>query len=407
METKLVLSLLIIVRYELPRDWIAYDRLAILDELMAAKAAMLALTQIPYQRSWADELQKVQLKREVAGTSRIEGAEFTEKELDAAMRETPQQLETRSQKQAAAAVLTYRWIAQLPADRPVDVALIADVHRRLVSECDDDHCAPGQLRGRDQNVTFGAPRHRGCEGGEECQTAIEGLVEAVRTVYRGHDPLVQALGLHYHFAAMRPFLDGNGRAARVLEAIMLQRTGLRDTLFIAMSNYYYEQKIGYLNALNETRAANHDLTPFLKFALKGVESQCRRLFGEIRLQVTKALFRNTMTDLFGRLKSPRKRALSGRHVQLLNLLLDEEEMALADITGRTRHFYSVSNPQKALIRDLNYLIGLQAISAKRLPDNAGFLISINLDWPMKITETEFFRRMKEMPKGKVYGFLSI
>ncbi len=77
------------------------------------------------------------------------------------------------------------------------------------------------------------------------------------------------------------------------------------------------------------------------------------------------------------------------------------------MTERTRHFYGVSNPQKALIRDLNYLIGLQAISAKRLPDKAGFLISINFDWPTKITETEFFRRMKEMPKGKVYGFLSI
>jgi Fic family protein len=396
-----------IVRYELPRDWIDYDRLAILDELMAAKAAMLALTQIPYQRSWADELQKVQLKREVAGTSRIEGAEFTDKELDAAMHETPEQLATRSQKQAAAAVLTYRWIAQLPSDRPVDGALIADVHRRLVTNCDDDHCAPGQLRARDQNVTFGAPRHRGCEGGDECQAAMTGLVEAARTVYRGHDPLIQALAVHYHFAAMHPFLDGNGRTARALEALMLQRTGLRDTLFIAMSNYYYEQKTGYLNALNETRAANHHLTPFLQFALKGVESQCRRLFGEIRQQVTKALFRNTMTDLFGRLKSPRKRALSGRHVQMLTLLLDEEEMTLAALTERTRHFYRVNNPHRALIRDLNYLIGLQAITAKRLPENAGFLIGINLEWPMQITETEFFRRMKEMPKGKVYGFLSI
>ena len=60
------------IRYEMPRDWIAYDRLAILDESIGAKSAMMALTGIPYQRSWADELQKVQLKREVAGTSRIE-----------------------------------------------------------------------------------------------------------------------------------------------------------------------------------------------------------------------------------------------------------------------------------------------------------------------------------------------
>ncbi|MCI0534411.1 MAG: Fic family protein [Verrucomicrobiales bacterium] len=395
-----------IVRYEIPRDWIRYDRAAVFEELMAARAAILVLTQIPYQRSWADELQKVQLKREVAGTSRIEGAEFTEKELDAAMRETPEQLESRSQKQAAAAVATYRWIAQLASDRPVDEALVCEVHSRLVSGCDDDHCGPGQLRTRDQNVTFGAPRHRGAEGGDECEAAPQGLVAAARSAYREHDPLIQALALHYHLAARHPFLDGNGRTARVLEAIMLQRTGLRDTLFIAMSNYYYEQKVGYLNALNATRAANHDLTHFLKFALKGVESQCRCLFGEIRLQVAKALYRNTVTDLFGRLKSPRKRVVSGRHVQLLNLVLDEEEMTLAVLTERTRHIYLVSNPYKALVRDLNYLIGIGAIAAKRLPDKTGFLISINLDWPTKITDTEFFQRVKAMPKGKVYGFLS-
>lgn len=395
-----------VVRYEIPRDWISYDRVAIFEELMAAKATILALTQIPYQRSWADELQKVQLKREVAGTSRIEGAEFTEKELDAAMRGTPEQLETRSQKQAAAAVATYRWIAGLEADRPLNEELIREVHYRLVSGCDDDHCGPGQLRVRDQNVTFGAPRHRGAEGGDECQAALRELVSAARGPFREHDPLIQALALHYHCAAMHPFLDGNGRTARALESLMLRRTGLRDTLFIAMSNYYYEQKVACLNALNATRAANHDLTPFLKFALKGVEIQCRRLFAEIRQQVAKALYRNTVTDLFGRLKSPRKRVMSGRHVQLLNLLLDDEEMTLDALTERTRHIFEVGNPYKALIRDLNYLIGLGAIVSKRLPDKTGYLICINLDWPTRITETEFFKRVKEMPKGKVYGFLS-
>ena len=33
-----------IVRYERPRDWISCDRMAIFDELMVAKAAMLVLT---------------------------------------------------------------------------------------------------------------------------------------------------------------------------------------------------------------------------------------------------------------------------------------------------------------------------------------------------------------------------
>jgi len=395
-----------IIRYEPPREWTRYDRNALLPELTAARVAMLALTEIPYQRSWGDELQRIQLKREVAGTSRIEGAEFTEQELDAAMRETPEQLETRSQKQAAAALATYKWIAGLPADRPVDEALICEVHRRIVTGCDDDHCPPGRLREPSQNVTFGAPRHRGAEGGDECAAAFKQMGEELRTRFREHDPLVQALAIHYHFAAMHPFLDGNGRTARALEALMLQRTGLRDTLFIAMSNYYYEQKAAYLNALAETRSQGHDLTPFLKFGLRGIESQCRRLFSEIRHQIKKALFRNTVTDLFGRLRSPRKRVMSARHVQILNLLLDEGEMSLGEVVTRTRHFYTVKNPQKALIRDLNSLIGLEAMQAKRLPEDGAVLLSINLEWPSEITETEFFKRVKEMPKGKVYSFLS-
>jgi Fic family protein len=121
---------------ETPADWLHYDRASVLPELTAAKAAMLALTEIPYQRSWGDELQKIQLKRAVAGTSRIEGAGFTEKELDAAIRESAEQLETRSQRQPAAALAAYRWIAALLADRSIDEALIREVHRRIVAGCD-------------------------------------------------------------------------------------------------------------------------------------------------------------------------------------------------------------------------------------------------------------------------------
>ena len=297
------------IAYEKPRDWIRYDFVKIAGQFTNAKAVILSLTTIPFQKDWADELQVVQLKREVAGTSRIEGAEFTEKELDAAMRETAEQLHTRSQRQAAAAVKTYRWIAGLPQDRPVTEELIREIHRLLVTDADDDHCPPGQTRRRDENVTFGAPSHRGVEGGEECEDAFVELCLAAQREFREHDPLIQALALHYHFAAMHPFLDGNGRTARALEALMLQRTGLKNSLFIAMSNYYYEEKTAYLNTLAAVRASGHDLTSFLLFGLKGIEQQGRRLFDEIRKNVAKALFRNLMYDLFNRLRTPRKRVM--------------------------------------------------------------------------------------------------
>lgn len=199
------------IKYEIPKNWIAYDVREVASFLIEAKAQVRALTTLPYQREWVEKLQEIQLKREVAGTSRIEGADFTERELEEALKESPQQLLTRSQRQAHAAVQTYRWIAKLPEDRPVDEYLIREVHRRIVTGADDDHCPPGELRQIDQNVVFGMPRHRGIEGGEECKSAFKNLMEAVRGPFQGHDSLIQALALHYHFAAMHPFLDGNGR----------------------------------------------------------------------------------------------------------------------------------------------------------------------------------------------------
>ncbi len=394
------------ILYEIPKNWIAYDRAAIVGELAAAKAAVLSLTTIPYQRSWTEQLQVIQLKREVAGTSRIEGAEFTEKELDAALKQTPEQLHTRSQRQAAAAVSTYRWIATLPNDRPIDADLICEIHRRLVTGADDDHCAPGKLRGRDQNVNFGIPRHRGAEGGDECQKAFSELCRAARQEAGDHDPLIQALTLHYHFAAMHPFEDGNGRTARALEALMLQRTGLKDTLFIAMSNYYYEEKNAYLTALATVRANGYDLTHFLKLGLRGIESQCKRLLSEIRTQVQKALFRNMMFDLFNRLRTKRKRVIADRHIEILKVLLEAERLTLEELRSKVESIYrNLSNPHKAFIRDISYLIQLKALGFKKLEDNR-YEIFIRLEWPTEITETEFFQRVKQMPKAKTHGFLS-
>jgi hypothetical protein len=100
--------------------------------------------------------------------------------------------------------------------------------------------------------------------------------------------------------------------------------------------------------------------------------------------------RNTMTDLFGRLRSPRKRVMSDRHVKLLQLLLDQGSHKFSEVIKQTAALYQVKNPRKALIRDLSYLAGLEAIEIKQTDDKLDATISINLDWPTQITESEFF-----------------
>ena len=391
------------IHYKLPQNWIIYDKLAAFDALVQAKANMVSLTNIPYQRQWAEQLQIVQLKREVAGTSRIEGADFTEGELDAAINETIEQLHTRSQRQAAATVKAYKWIAGLESDRPITEDLISNIHRLIITGADDDHCPPGVLRKEDQNVIFGVPKHRGCDGGEKCEKAFGLLCQAINQHFRDHDPLIQALAAHYHFAAMHPFLDGNGRTARALEAVMLQKVGLRDSLFIAMSNYYYEEKHSYLAALADVRANDHNLTPFILFGLKGIAVQCQRLFEEIKRNISKSLFKDVMYNLFIRLQSSRKRVIAERQVEILKVLLDSSQN-LENLHKKVHHLYKkLSNPNKAFIRDLNILTTLKAVDYKKTNDTVNFFV--RLEWGTEITESEFFKQSKELPKSKSHGFL--
>ncbi len=402
------------IRYELPKRWIFYDANAVMEALVEAKSAVRALTTLPYQKSWVEALQELQLKREVAGTSRIEGAEFTERELDEAVRPnvSPEELRTRSQRQARSAMQTYRWIGELPADRPISADLVREVHRQLVTGCDEDHCPPGVLRRRDYNVTFGIPPHRGAEGGQACEEAFAGLLQSAQTEFRGHDPLVQTMALHYHLAAMHPFLDGNGRTARAMEALMLRRAGLTDRAFIAMSNYYYDEKPAYLRILGEVRQGGHDLTPFLIFALQGVRNQCERLTAEIRKQMQRALYRDTMYSLFNRLETQRKRVIGERQVELLKILLEFDELTAIDLMQKAKaHYISLEHWEKAIDRDIFSLVDLKAVNlTQAFPFAATIidkdLLSINLDWPQEIDEGEFLRRMKTMPKGKTFKFLS-
>ena len=395
------------VQYKIPEHWIRYDPVAVIEELTNAKASILSITNLPYQRSWAETLQELELKREVAGTSRIEGAEFTDHEFEEAVSGIAAgEYFSRSQRQARAAIGTYRWIAELPSDVPIDENLIKDIHRRIVTGCDDDHCPPGEFRKAGQNVTFGRPRHCGVESGSDCETAVRLLVKSVNRKFQDHDDLIQGLALHYHIGAMHPFLDGNGRTARAVQALILQRARLKDSLFIAMSNYYYDEKDAYLHCLSQARLNNHDLTSFIKFGLHGIALQCERLVQQIRVHLQKSLFRDVMGQMYGRLRSKRKRALAFRQCQILNKLLDRDQaieyLELYEIL--IMQYAGLKNPLSAYVRDLNHLSGLRAIVVRQNesegPEFKKYFVKVRVEWATEITETEFFRQINQLPQAK-------
>ena len=383
-------------RYMVPQRWVHYDPSAIFHLLIEAKTAGGVLNQMPYLPQWIEEAHAEQLRLEAAGTSRIEGAQFTQREQDEALAPTLNATTglTHSQRQLRAADATYRWLRSRPAEQPVSADFIREIHRRIVTGCDDDHCEPGGTRPDGWNVTFGTPRCRGAEGGRECRAAFDGLAAAIAGEFRRHDRLIQAIAAHYHIGAMHPFGDGNGRTARALEAFMLRRAGVNDVIMVSLSNYYYEHKDEYLTALHETRKNGHDLTPFLKFALPAVAERCNVVAETIATNHRQVLFREFARSLFGKLRSPRRRVLAQRQLEILEILLDAGPTEPPDLIVRGRALYlGLKYPDRAMVRDLFGLLELSAI----ILDQGR--IGANLDWPQLFAESELLDRYENMPSA--------
>ncbi len=383
-------------RYIVPRRWVRYDPSAVFHLIIEARTAGGVLYRMPYLPQWIEQAHEEQLRLEAAGTSRIEGAQFTQREQEEALASAATQATklTHSQRQLRAADSTYRWLRSRSAEQPVSAEFIRGIHRRIVTGCDDDHCEPGKTRPNGWNVTFGTPRCRGAEGGHECRAAFDGLAAAIADEFRRHDRLIQAIAAHYHIGAMHPFGDGNGRTARALEAFMLRRAGVNDVIMVSLSNYYYEHQDEYLTALYETRKNGHDLTPFLKFALPAVAERCNAVAEAIATNHRRVLFREFARSLFGKLRSPRRRVLAQRQLEILEILLDTGPTEPRDLVNRGRARYlGLKHPDRAMVRDLFRLLDLSAVVLD------GGRIAANLDWPQLSAESELLERYESMPSA--------
>ncbi len=371
-------------RYEIPQSWTSYDVQAILTKLVDAKSMVKTLTSLPVQRTWAVSFAKDQQVHEVLGTVRIQG-------------------ETDRRRKAAARA--YDWLKNLPAQRPIDRALILFLNQQLVSASANQEAIPGQIRSKGDNATFGNLAHRGAKGGKRCAFAFEAYCQALATEFEEQDPLIAAFATHYHLTAMHPFMEANGRTARALEALLFQRMGLRDGLFLAMSAYHNDDKAAYLEALAESQRREHDLTPFLRHSLHGVCMQGEKVLRALRKDLSHALYREMIHRLFNRTQSTRQRLLAERQLDILKLLLEIGERSLAEVLSKTRLFYrDLGNPDKAQIRDLNHLLNLGALTLRR--DQAQPYLSSNLAWPQQLTETEFHQRVVEQRQAKIPNLLT-
>jgi hypothetical protein len=369
------------LKYTLPDDWFRYDAAALVGPIARSEALLGALGSLPYRREWRAEALSDELRAEAAATCRLAGFDPGRTGPDPLSPNVPESGGARAQEAAEAAC---RWAIQsLPAQQVVTMESLRELNRRALIPGEE---SPGALRPREAPVSFGLLPQRGARGGPDCEAALQAFLVALAEA-RGYQPAsVRALAAHYHLAAIHPFHEGNGRTARLLEALIRGTEETAAGHFVAASPFYAGRKESYLHALAESRRGGHDLTPFLSFALRGLISRAERHLERLRRQVGYAVLRDTMADLFARISGGKRLALVGRQTALLETLMEAERLPLEALYGQAGVRYaSLRSPWKAFLRDVQDLLAVSAIDLQGDPP----AVSLRADWPATITEERF------------------
>lgn len=87
---------------------------------------------------------------------------------------------------------------------------------------------------------------------------------------RDLNPIILAAIAHYEVARIHPFVDGNGRTARLLASLILYKSGLDHRRFFALDDYYDQNRSEYYAALKKVQDDKGDLTRWLEYFTDGM-----------------------------------------------------------------------------------------------------------------------------------------
>ncbi|MBA4349150.1 MAG: hypothetical protein C0415_04065 [Thermodesulfovibrio sp.] len=86
----------------------------------------------------------------------------------------------------------------------------------------------------------------------------------------GINPVLLAGIAHYEIARIHPFIDGNGRTARLFATLILYLSGFDHRRLFALDDFYDRDRQAYYAALKTAQENNNDITKWLEYFTTGV-----------------------------------------------------------------------------------------------------------------------------------------
>jgi len=152
--------------------------------------------------------------------------------------------------------------------------LIKKIHRILVKDVRGGSLEPGRYR-RVQNYVVNSLTGEIIYTPPPPSKVPKLMREFVRWLNEetGISPVLIAGIAQYQFVDIHPFLDGNGRTARLLCTLILYQNGYDFKRLFSLSEYYDKDRPSYYNAIQSVRNNDMDMTYWLEYFTEGLKNQ--------------------------------------------------------------------------------------------------------------------------------------
>jgi Fic family protein len=291
---------------------------------------------------WIAEMQQRALVLEAHHTTHIEGTRLTLEQCEKLL----------AGKSAPGAdpddvreLLNYREAFDLVADylgsgKPITEGLIREIHRRLVSGVRGDRAMPGEYRrvqnyvvdGQGQVIYTPPPAH-------DVPHLMREFVNWLGKEQDTNAILIAGIA-QFQLVHIHPFLDGNGRTARLVSTLCLYRSGYDFKRLFTISQYYDHDRAGYYRALQSVSKREMDLTGWLEYFTEGLATQMR----EVQERGEKVIRRDALV---------KKYRLSERQALALRHLLEQGTLTIQEFER-----LSPKVSRRSLQRDLKDMVDI-------------------------------------------------
>lgn len=229
---------------------------------------------------WIAEMQARAFLLEAHHTTHIEGTQLT---LEQSERLLAGKKVREARPDDVRELLNYRGAFELVAGylgsgEPITEGLIREIHKRLVTGVRGDKASPGEYR-KVQNYVVNSRTRKVTYTPPPPQDVPPMMVDLVSWIgaERETNPVLVAGIAQFQLVHIHPFIDGNGRTARLLSTLCLYRTGYDFKRLFTISEYYDRDRSAYYQAIQSVRERDMDLTVWLEYFADGLSTQMREV----------------------------------------------------------------------------------------------------------------------------------